>query len=269
MRRTLSKQIISAVAVLTMITCQSQQTIASAFYTSPAGFVQAQEAQVDYASIVEHLDLDVLVNFIQEQKMITPSISDEELNKKLAQKIMEEGNKINVSHEEHRSRVKRSYADLPYIKKKLGRSEKKLFNKDLAKGVLVLDSAKTAMDVYSEYFDSEYHWEDDNGDAFRHGVWMMLSACRVGEHYAKQFGIAHEDDHPSSELARKMDLFNNKVGVKKARNVPGNVPANELEEIVFTTINDAVKNGELRRFKGTDIKVKSELVPTNSTGSKR
>ena len=39
--------------------------------------------------------------------------------------------------------------------------------------------------------------------------------------------------------------------------------------IAFSTINNAVKNGEMRRFKGSDIGTLTYLVKTNSTGAKQ
>ena len=66
-----------------------------------------------------------------------------------------------------------------------------------------------------------------------------------------------------------MDLFNNNVGIAKSTKIPGNAPAGDAEDLALEIINDAVKNGELRRFKGSDIGTKSVLVKTNAVGSRK
>jgi hypothetical protein len=80
----------------------------------------------------------------------------------------------------------------------------------------------------------------------------------------------HEDDFPSSALARSMDLYNNNVGISygpKLAQFGGN--ADLFDRMALQMINEAVKNGEMRRFRGTDIGVKTSLVKTNSTGAKK
>lgn len=59
------------------------------------------------------------------------------------------------------------------------------------------------------YYSTWYNYTDDNADAFRHGLWMCIAAWNSGADYARRFGVAHEDDYPSTTLSRQMDLFNN------------------------------------------------------------
>jgi len=67
--------------------------------------------------------------------------------------------------------------------------------------------------------------EDGPGDAFRHAYWTALMTRSLGAELAKQFSDAHElGATGNSPEQRKMDLDNNKVGIKigaKYRTVSG------------------------------------------------
>ncbi len=248
--------------------------------TAFAASTSSQLNQIDYASIVENLDLNELTFFIQKEKINNPTISENELEQKVKFKVLQDGLNakiITINSDDsvtfNNNFSTYSYSDLPIIKNRLRDNEKRVFNKSLTKGIYVLSAAQTAMSNYKRYYDSTSGWTDDNADAFRHAVWMMLSAHYAGASYAREFGIAHEDDYrdsgPTADLARKMDLSNNDVGIKMAKKLSGNTPEEDVDFIVLMLVNDAVKNGELKRFKGSDIGVKSYLVPTNSVGSRK
>lgn len=98
----------------------------------------------------------------------------------------------------------------------------------------------------------------------------LSSASVAGDDYSRRFGIAHEDDFPSGALARSMDLYNNNVGIEYGSTLADYAGHADLfYSIAFSTINNAVKNGEMRRFRGSDIGILTYLVKTNSTGAKQ
>ncbi|MBS5371437.1 MAG: hypothetical protein KHY19_18505 [Coprobacillus cateniformis] len=242
--------------------------------------VNLDAVEIDYASIVERLELEELTDYIRSEELKNPSISQSDLEGKLKAKVIQEGVDERIISVDDSGNVifttnksggisTRSYGDLPIVKNKLGKNEKKVFNKSLVKGVKVLEAGQSAMKNYKRYYDSDYGWEDDNGDAFRHASWMALAAHYAGASYTREFGIAHEDDYPSTDLAREMDLNNNDVGIEKAEKIPSNTPTSDVDLVTFLVINDAVKNGELKRFKGPDIGTLDHLVETNSQGAKK
>ena len=136
-------------------------------------------------------------------------------------------------------------------------------NESLIKGVAVLLAGDTAMSYYKSYYSGG---TDDNADAVRHSLWMALSSASVaGDDYSRRFGIAHEDDFPSGALARS-----NNVGIEYGSTLADYAGHADLfYSIAFSTINNAVKNGEMRRFRGSDIGTLTYLVKTNSTGAKQ
>ena len=101
---------------------------------------------------------------------------------------------------------------------------------------------------------------DINGgqlDAFKHSYWMAHLTQEIGSRSALKLGDAHEKgnyrsykkglkedgylpDHPSS----KMDLFNNKVGVK----IIENNPDLNRQGLISITI-DEIKNGSMKILK--------------------
>ena len=275
-------KILTFVIVLVMVFSLSIPVFAAdaSAYPNVIDSVETQNEQIDYASIVERLDIDELDNFIQAEKSSHPEITEKVLEEKLKAKILQDGldkkiifidNDGNITFNKGVTdgSVFYSYSDLPIIKSKLRNNEKRVFNKSLIKGLGVLSSGQTAMSYYKTYYNSTSGYEDDNADAFRHALWMLLAARKSGASYAREFGVAHENDYPSSSLARSMDLFNNNVGIAKSTKIPGNAPAGDAEDLALEIINDAVKNGELRRFKGSDIGTKSVLVKTNAVGSRK
>lgn len=269
---------LSSIMLLTTVTPVLAETISTTENNSitNGNLINVKYEQIDYASIVERLDLNELNLFIQEQKNNNQNISEEELEEKLKFKVLQEGIDNNIILMENDGSVTFnndantfSYAELPIIQNKLGPNEKKVFNKSLLKGLNVLTASQTAMNSYKSYYDSSSGYADDNADAFRHALWMCISAFLSGDSFAREFGIAHEDDYPSTALARGMDLFNNNVGISKSNQIFSNTPAEEVSFFASVIIDNAVKDGELRRFKGMDIPDKTYLVRTNSSGSRK
>lgn len=237
-------------------------------------YEEISKQNIDYATVVQFLDIEDLANYSEEIQKEFQGYSEDELNNLLKAKIMQEGTKLNVISTTREIKPFNlgvspySYGDLPVVKNSLGKNEKKVFNESLIKGIAVLSAGKMAMSYYNSYY---YGGEDDNADAFRHSLWMALSSASVaGKDYSRRFGIAHEDDRPSSALARSMDLYNNNVGISYGPYLSGYAGYADLfYSMALSTIDTAVKNGEMKRFKGSDIGTLTYLVNTNSSGARR
>ncbi|MGN7454067.1 DUF6973 domain-containing protein [Paenibacillus pasadenensis] len=55
--------------------------------------------------------------------------------------------------------------------------------------------------------------EDGKQDVFRHSYWHVLMTKEIGQSQAKQAGDIHEDHNPGTEIADKMDVWNNAMGI--------------------------------------------------------
>jgi len=121
--------------------------------------------------------------------------------------------------------------------------------------------------------------KDLNGgqlDAFKHSYWMARSSQTIGEKASRKLGKAHEKgnyrsfkkgknedgflpDLPSSE----MDLHNNEVGLKIAKQYPDQTKF----EIILTLI-DEVKAGSMKILKkdciGNFLTCSGEIIPKES-----
>lgn len=119
---------------------------------------------------------------------------------------------------------------------------------------------KTLSDVHDLAFDEADRrypgtdQNDDHNDAFRHAYWNALMARDIDYHFAEDYATAHERI-PGNDPAREaMDLYNNEVGRRIAREHPY-ATREELADYVAA----AVKNGEMVVI-GPD----GNLVPSNS-----
>lgn len=84
--------------------------------------------------------------------------------------------------------------------------------------------------------------EQNNGhmDAFRHAYWNALMADKFGQDFATRFGTAHEGV-PGNEADREaMDLYNNSVGRRIAREHP-----DASREELAGLVRGAVERGEM------------------------
>lgn len=77
------------------------------------------------------------------------------------------------------------------------------------------------------------------GNAAKHAYWSALLSRRFGEKWAREFTTAHEG-RPDSDLHEAMDMYNNEVGRKIAKDNP-----NASEARLRALILDAIKRGEL------------------------
>ncbi|MHC8516727.1 DUF6973 domain-containing protein [Sporosarcina sp. ITBMC105] len=219
-------------------------------------YIEVSKQDIDYASIVEKLDIDSLERYSREKQNENPDFSEDELNNLLKAEVIIRGIELNIINADGElinaspDISPFSYGDLPIIKDKLGPNEKNVFNESLVKGIAVLSAAKFAMNHYQKYYSGG---EDDNADAFRHSLWMAVSSAGVaGSDFSRRFGIAHENDFPSpnyTALARSMDSNNNDVGISygpKLAQFAGN--ADLFDRMALQMINEAVKKGEMKRF---------------------
>jgi hypothetical protein len=81
--------------------------------------------------------------------------------------------------------------------------------------------------------------EDGHEDAFRHIYWNVLMSRRLGEGFAESFGTAHEGVPGNPADREAMDLFNNELGRRIARDNP-RASDEELQQLVM----QAIRNGE-------------------------
>lgn len=123
--------------------------------------------------------------------------------------------------------------------------------------------ANDAFDEADERFpsDADAKRNDDHNDAFRHAYWNALMTERFGEDWARDFGTAHEGV-PGNEPEREaMDLYNNEVGRRIARDNPDASPE-ELAQLV----EDAVRRGEMVVIDENGNLAPSNTVPEGETG---
>lgn len=78
---------------------------------------------------------------------------------------------------------------------------------------------------------------DNHNDAFRHAYWSARLAQQYGPEWAEQFTTAHEGlpDNPANK--ETMDLYNNKIGIKIAREHP-DASAREMAQLIKKAVDD-------------------------------
>jgi hypothetical protein len=81
--------------------------------------------------------------------------------------------------------------------------------------------------------------EDGHQDAFRHIYWNVLMSRRIGEDFATSFGTAHEGVPGNPADREAMDLYNNELGRRIARENP-DATEEELQQIIM----ESIRNGE-------------------------
>lgn len=223
--------------------------------------------EVDYASMISSIQLPALTENLRKYMEENPNLTDEEINEYF-KKVIVENYDENLVALDNISMFAYDYANaLPVVSSKLGINEKKVFNSNPAKGALVLSNAKAAINMTSQHWKNTHGYHNDNADAFRHVLWNAYNAHDCGVSYAKQFADAHEKDNPNDALENKMDLFNNNLGRNiGSRSYSGN--SSQVSYAIRQAVLKAVKNGEARRFVGSDIGTKTTLQKTNSNGIK-
>ena len=105
-------------------------------------------------------------------------------------------------------------------------------------GALAVDSNKSEAESKVGYLSRE---QPEFVDAVRHAYWSAMNATDLGEARARQFGNAHEN-YPGNPVGEKqMDLYNNEIGYRIARENPG-----LSNEQLFEKVQEAKARGELQ-----------------------
>lgn len=159
---------------------------------------------------------------------------------------------------------------LPISEDKLNKYEKELFNKNPINGALALADASVAITRTSKLWEDDYGFHNDNTDAFRHSYWNGLMTYHTSKSFAKSFADAHEKGTPNPPLESEMDYYNNEKGRDTVDNTsyPNFSNAMMAPAAIEEDIMDAIKDGEMKRYEGTDIGTKTYLVKTNAVGLK-
>lgn len=268
MKKTLISTILATALISTMIA-----TVANASVTEDNilinlnSSVETNIEEIDYASMISSIQLPVLVENLKTYMEENPNLTDEEINNYFKNLIIQNYDESLVALD-NISMYAYDYANaLPIVSSRLGTNEKKVFNSNPANGVLVLSNAQAAITMTSQHWKNTHEYHNDNADAFRHTLWNAYNAHDCGVSYAKQFADAHEKDNPNDALENQMDLFNNALGrTIGSRSYSGN--SSQVSYAIRQAVLKAVKNGEARRFVGSDIGTKNTLQKTNSNGIK-
>ena len=97
-----------------------------------------------------------------------------------------------------------------------------------------------------------------HADAFRHAYANALLTRERGEQWTAAFTTAHEQNPDSAPLSVAMDLYNNEVGRRIARENP-----NASREELGNLVQRAIENGEMMVI-GNDLRLHySDELPTN------
>ena len=98
-------------------------------------------------------------------------------------------------------------------------------------------ATRMSVAVADEYYGKEHH-RNTPANAFRHALWNYLVAKKCFKtkdkmddvlQWTKEITDFHEDLFPNDQLARAMDLHNNRVG----RNIFQSKPATSYDEIIL------------------------------------
>jgi hypothetical protein len=164
------------------------------------------------ASNILDTQFEKLIHDLEVYKINHPEASDKTLND-YADALIEKAN--NSLRKNTRSgNNTRGISD--YIYGKMNSEEEKLFSENRYKGLICLQVGRRAIHESNSIFEHNYI-KDDNGDAYRHGMWTFYMAYNVGYNFANRWSYAHEYGDKGNTPARmSMDLHNNKIGFSMA-----------------------------------------------------
>lgn len=132
-------------------------------------------------------------------------------------------------------------------------------------GLLGLNDFKNIKEeAYSESED-RFHGagaEDGHQDAFRHIYWNVLMSRQFGDDFAAAFATAHEGVPGNPADREAMDLHNNELGRRIAREHP-NASKEELQEIIM----EEIKNGHAVVINDKGELVYSDQAEVGHTGT--
>lgn len=121
--------------------------------------------------------------------------------------------------------------------KKMTKTEGGLLDRlQFDQGILGLSSFKDARDDAFAVSEKQYTGvkvgaEDGHQDAFRHIYWNVLLSRKFGDNFATAFATAHEGVPGNPADREAMDLYNNELGRKIARENP-DASEKELQAII-------------------------------------
>lgn len=200
-------------------------------------------------SVMESYLGNVITN-LKNYKDSNPNLTDEQINR-YAQQLIDD-----ASHHARRSR--RAITDMDgYISGKLNSKEYALYQANKYKGLLCMGNGKLALSyAASNYQNNVLH--NGNGDAFRHALWNYGMVIDVGYSFAKTWSDAHEDGTNNPPLEKKMDLYNNAVGLRLGLDNPWTF----FHSTFISNTKSKVRTGKMLVISN------GKLVPSNSFGEK-
>lgn len=107
----------------------------------------------------------------------------------------------------------------------LTENEKVYFLKHPHHTVTIKDSKERAFSETKKVFGR--NGRNDRSDAFRHCYWSALLSKELGYLNALEFTTAHESSPLNDKSEKKMDLFNNSVGLKIGQNKESSLTISE------------------------------------------
>ena len=153
MKKTLISTILATALISTMIA-----TVANASVTEDNilinlnSSVETNIEEIDYASMISSIQLPVLVENLKTYMEENPNLTDEEINNYFKNLIIQNYDESLVALD-NISMYAYDYANaLPIVSSRLGTNEKKVFNSNPAKGVLVLSNAQAAITMTSQHW---------------------------------------------------------------------------------------------------------------------
>lgn len=123
---------------------------------------------------------------------------------------------------------------------------------------------RTANEHFPQYDGATYipGGEDGHNDAFRHAYWNALMTDRFGEEFANSFATAHEGVPGNPAAKEAMDLYNNEVGRRIARENAG-----ASDEELAGLVAQAVRDGEMLVIGSDGNLAWSDQVEIGQTGN--
>ncbi len=181
--------------------------------SAPAAFASNDDISYSGGDPLMDSYFDEIVRELREYSANNPEANEEALNE-YAKVLMDNTNtKLR--------RAKRAHTDMDgYISRRLNSQELALYNANMFKALRCMANGKIAI-FYAEFIYESSVLHNGNGDAFRHALWNYGMGISVGYSFAKQWSDAHENGTLGNPpLEKRMDLFNNSVGLLLALDNP-------------------------------------------------
>ena len=119
--------------------------------------------------------------------------------------------------------------------------EKSLAKKDYISAYKVNQSKTITEDYIKKTYGLENDRDGTQVNAYRHAMWSAIMTDKIGEEKAKQFADAHEQIPNNPIEHMEMDLHNNELGRKIAKEYAG-----QGYDVFSQKILEAINNGEAK-----------------------